>query len=69
MKPFSTFKSDLITDYALDKNQISLKELNNEEIREVVEFGLDDVIDVDTKCGSRLNRCCHYFHADCLASY
>ncbi len=41
----------------------------NEEVREMVEFGLDDVLDVDTKCGSRLNRCCHYFHADCLASY
>ena len=69
VKPFSTYKSEFKADYACDKTDISLKQLINEEANEVVEFGLNDVVDVDTKCGTWLNRCCHYFHADCLASY
>jgi 5'-3' exonuclease len=32
-------------------------------------MGLDSVVDVDTKCGVQFNRCCHYFHTDCLRDY
>jgi hypothetical protein len=69
VKAFNTFQNEFKPDYACDKGQISLKELSTEEMKELIEFGLDDVLDLDTKCGTQLNRCCHFFHADCLASY
>ena len=52
VKPFSTFKSEFKSDYASEKADISLKELINEEANEIVEFGLNDVVDIDTKCGT-----------------
>lgn len=32
-------------------------------------YGLDGVVDHETKCGVQFNRCCHYFHTDCMEQY
>ena len=69
VKPFSTYKNNFKPVYAGENFDTSIEQLIKDEANEVAELGLNQVVDVDTNCGTQLNRCCHYFHADCLATY
>lgn len=52
-----------------DGTELSLAELEKEQMQKAADFNLDGAIDLMSKCGAHLSRCCHFFHEDCLNNY